>query len=111
MEAFVSVGEVVQNLVGFGYRCAYVTPWGLIPFETPGTPGGDKAFPGCKEGLPFCARHRLYNRQVWSNVLCGATPEEDPLWDWMSDTLVGPFRKREELLCGEQQKTVCSTLK
>jgi FkbM family methyltransferase len=65
MKVFVSVGDVVQQLVAFGYRCAYVSPWGLLPFETPGTPSGDKAFPGCKEGLPACARHRLYNRQVW----------------------------------------------
>ena len=108
---FVSVGDVVQQMMGFGYKCAYVTPWGLLPFEMPGTPSGDKSLPGCKEGLPFCARHRLYNRQVWSNVICGATPEEDLFWDWLSDALVGPYRKREDLLCAESQKHVCSSLK
>jgi hypothetical protein len=65
LEKFVTVGDVVQQMVEFGYKCAYTTPWGLVPFETPGTPEGDKGFPGCNEGLPFCARHRLYNRQVW----------------------------------------------
>jgi hypothetical protein len=29
----------------------------------------------------------------------------------MSDALVSPTRSREELLCGDQQPTVCSSLK
>ena len=37
-----------------------------------GTPAGDAARPvsDCHEGLPFCARWRLYNRQFWSNIFC-----------------------------------------
>jgi hypothetical protein len=64
------------------------------------------------QGL-HCSLFSFYARPFFfqSNILCGATPEEDLLWDWLSDTLVGPFRKREELLCGEAQKTVCSSLK
>jgi len=108
---FVSVGDVVQRLVDVGYKCAYVTPWGLMPFETKGTPSGDKGFPGCNEGLPQCARHRLYNRQVWSNILCAATPEEDLFVAWLSEALLSPYRTREEMLCGHQQKTLCSKLK
>ena len=69
----VTVGEVVGRMRGHGYTCFYVTPWGLLPFEVPATPSGDKERPGCSEGLPFCARHRLYNRQFWvSSVPCAA---------------------------------------
>jgi hypothetical protein len=98
VEPFISVGTAVAQLVGFGYRCFYVHPAGLLPFEVQGTPSGDAARPGCSEGLPFCARHRLYNRQFWSNVLCAASPEEDLWLDWLADAMVSPFAKREQLL-------------
>jgi FkbM family methyltransferase len=110
LPSFVSVGAVVARLGALGYACHYVSPWGLVPFEVPGTPGGDAPRPGCSEGLPFCARWRLYDRQFWSNVLCAASPEEDASVQWLGNALVNPSARREELLCGEQQKEVCSKL-
>ena len=70
MEKFVTVGDVVQQLASFSYKCFYISHWGLIPFELPNTASGDKGYPGCREGLPQCARHRLYNRQVWVRFAC-----------------------------------------
>ena len=65
LKKLISVGEVVTQLARHGYKCHYVSPWGLLPFEIEGTETGDAPRPGCNEGLPFCARHRLYNRQFW----------------------------------------------
>ena len=108
--ALITVGAVARDLAGFGYKCHYVTPWGLLPFELPGTPSGDAARPGCGEGLPFCARWRLYDRQFWSNVLCAASPEEDASVAWLADALVNPSARREALLCSEAVPSVCSKL-
>lgn len=96
---FVGVGDVVGGLVRAGYRCAYVHRRGLLPFEVQGTPSGDaaRAAAECHEGLPLCARWRLYNRHFWSNILC-ASPSEDKWFDWLADTLVDPDETREALL-------------
>ena len=96
---FVGVGAAVRALAAHGYRCFYAHGLGLIPFVAAGTPQGEAARPAadCHEGLPFCARWRLYDRQFWSNVLCGAPSET--LWlDWLADAMVAPDETRERLL-------------
>jgi hypothetical protein len=96
-ERFISVGAVVRGLAVHGYRCFYVHPRGLLPFEAEGTPTGDAWRTDCHEGLPFCARHRLYNRAFWSNILCGAASEG--VWlDWLMDAMTSPTDTRETLL-------------
>ena len=96
---FISVGRVVRDFRDMGYRCFYTHSRGLIPFLSEGTADGDRARPKsiCHEGLPFCARHRIYNRQFWSNVFCAAPTEVDSL-DWLLDAYVPPGTTRESLL-------------
>ena len=95
---FISVGDVVKDLAKYGYKCFYMNFYGLIPFPNEGSIEGDRARPVtvCHEGLPWCARHRLYNRQFWSNILCGAKEEEAWL-DWLQETTVSPSTTRKSL--------------
>ena len=95
----VTVGAAVRELVSFGYTCFYMHTKGLIPFPSRGTPAGDAARPAaaCHEGLPFCARWRVYDRQFWSNVFCAA-PTEAGIMDWLQDAIVPPMTTRAELL-------------
>ena len=99
VDPFRSVGDVVGSLHAEGYTCFYMHPLGLIPYITANTPEGDRARPAsaCHEGLPFCARHRFYNRQFWSNIFCGG-PEEKEWLNWLQDTLLSPTSTRELLL-------------
>jgi FkbM family methyltransferase len=96
---FVGVGDAVRALAAHGYRCFYLHSRGLVPFASRGTPAGDAARPvsDCHEGLPFCARWRLYNRQFWSNIFCGARSESAWL-DWIADAAVSPTETRDKLL-------------
>jgi FkbM family methyltransferase len=95
---FIHVGDVVKDLSNNGYKCFYMHFYGLIPFPYEGSAEGDRARPVsvCHEGLPFCARHRLYNRQFWSNILCGAK-EEEPWLEWLQETAVSPMTTKESL--------------
>lgn len=96
---FISVGAAVRALIAHGYRCYYLHARGLVPFVTEGTPAGEAARPvaECHEGLPFCARWRLYDRQFWSNVFCGAPATH--IWlDWLADAAVSPTETRDKLL-------------
>jgi FkbM family methyltransferase len=95
---FITVGDVVKDLAKNGYKCFYMHFNGLIPFPYEGSPEGDRARPVtvCHEGLPRCARHRLYNRQFWSNILCGAQEEEAWL-DWLQEATVSPLTTKETL--------------
>ena len=96
---FVGVGDAVRALVAHGYRCFYLHARGLVPFASKGTPQGEAARPvsDCHEGLPFCARWRLYNRQFWSNIFCGVRSESAWL-DWIADAAVSPTETRDKLL-------------
>lgn len=93
----ITVGDVAAEMHAMGYACFFTHFEGLVPLPVKGTPAGDAPRPGCSEGLPFCARHRLYNRKFWSNVLCAA-PSEAPWVDWLQDALVSPVITREALL-------------
>ena len=88
-----------RELVAHGYRCFYLHARGLVPFASKGTPQGEAARPvsDCHEGLPFCARWRLYNRQFWSNIFCGVRSESAWL-DWIADAAVSPTETRDKLL-------------
>jgi len=72
--------------------------YGLIPFPYEGSTEGDRASPVdvCHEGLPRCVRHRLYNRQFWSNILCGSREEEAWL-DWLQEAAVSPMTTKKSL--------------
>jgi len=87
---FITVGEVAKWMKGWGYDCWYIHQLGLIPFEVEGTPGGDRERADCGEGLPWCSRARLYDRQFWSNVLCAAMPAQRGWMDWLADAAVRP---------------------
>jgi FkbM family methyltransferase len=92
------VGDVVKDLAKKGYQCFYMHFYGLIPFPYEGSSEGNRARPVdvCHEGLPRCARHRLYNRQFWSNILCGSKEEEAWL-DWLQEAAVSPMTTKESL--------------
>jgi FkbM family methyltransferase len=92
------VGDVVKDLAKNGYKCFYMHFYGLIPFPYEGSIEGDRARPVsvCHEGLPLCARHRLYNRQFWSNILCGSKDEEAWL-EWLQEAAVSPMTTKESL--------------
>ena len=66
--AFVGVGGAAKWLRGFGYECFFIHAMGLIPLEAEGTPSGERARADCGEGLPSCARWRLYDRLFWGSV-------------------------------------------
>jgi FkbM family methyltransferase len=96
---FISVGHTVRILVAHGYRCYYLHARGLVPFVSEGTVAGNAARPvaECHEGLPFCARWRLYDRQFWSNVFCGAPATH--IWlDWLADAVISPTETSDKLL-------------
>jgi FkbM family methyltransferase len=95
---FVSVGDVAAWMKGWGYDCWYIHALGLIPFEVAGTPGGERERADCGEGLPWCARARLYDRQFWSNVLCAAMPAERGWMEWLADAAVRPGVTKRGLL-------------
>jgi FkbM family methyltransferase len=94
----VLVGDAVRAIEVHGYRCFYMHLKGLIPFPALGTPAGDRVRPvtECHEGGAFCARGRVYERQFWSNILCGLNDEAE--LGWLQDSLVPPRTTREELL-------------
>ena len=97
---FVSVGDVVREMGGWGYKCWYMSPWGLFPFPTPGSAEGEVPMRGCTPTIyaPSCARWRLYSRQFWSNILCAASPEEDEWMAWIEEVTLEPRTSREKLL-------------
>lgn len=83
------VGAVVSDLHSLGYACWYVHPWGLIHFPVPGTPEGDRPFEEpCQQGVGRCARHRLYDRGFWSNVLCSLDGDTDVQMRWLADAML-----------------------
>ena len=95
----ITLGYAVFDIARHGYKCFYISAWGLIPIPIAGSPEGEALEEGCVPTYyANCKRSRLYSRQFWSNIICARTPEDDVWVDWLQDAFMSPFETKETLL-------------